>query len=335
MTIDSEFIRRLRKLAYYVRNGLWRLVPREVWQGRRRILMAQFLRSNSSPDEQAIIESRVAYYNQLSHPFSVPDNAERISDFSARGKSSAYSGDLRNLIRCFPGHLQVSYLFGDITKVPATPQFLKSRPVRSDRSNANSILLKLNTVRHYCFFRDRMAFADKKPLAVWRGKSNQPHRVEFAQRYASHPLCNVGCVLHKERQPEAYHKEFMSVDEQLHYQFIVSVEGIDVATNLKWIMASNSLCLMRRPRFETWFMEGTLVPGYHYVQLQDDHSDLVEKMEYYRQHPEEAEAIIANANRYVAQFMDARREELIALMVVEKYLQLSDQRSPQGSQLGV
>lgn len=133
---------------------------------------------------------------------------------------------------------------------------------------------------------------------------------------------------------QAYHKQFMSVDEQLNYQFVVSVEGVDVATNLKWIMASNSLCLMRRPRFETWFMEGTLVPGYHYVQLRDDHSDLLENVEYYRQHPNEAEAIIANANRYVAQFMDSKREELIALLVVEKYLQLSDQCSPQVSRLG-
>ena len=296
--------------------------------GRRRILMARFQRLSAK--EQAIIEARVEYYNQLTRPFSLPDNAEKISDFSARGKSTAYSCDFRNLIRYFPGHFQISYLFGDITKVPATPQFLKSRPVRVDRTNANAILLKLNTVRHYCFFRDRKAFADKKPLAVWRGKSNQPHRVKFAQRYADHPLCNVGCVLHKEQQPEAYHKSFMSVDEQLNYQFIVSVEGIDVATNLKWIMASNSLCLMRRPRFETWFMEGTLVPGYHYVELRDDHADLVDKVAHYRQHPDEAEAIIANANRYVAQFMDSRCEELIALLVVEKYLQFSAQRSPRG-----
>jgi hypothetical protein len=57
-------------------------------------------------------------------------------------------------------------------------------------------------------------------------------------------------------------------------------------------------------------------------------------VEYYRQHPNEAEAIIANANRYVAQFMDSKREELIALLVVEKYLQLSDQCSPQVSRLG-
>jgi hypothetical protein len=83
---------------------------------------------------------------------------------------------------------------------------------------------------------------------------------------------------------QPYHKHFMSIEEQLQHQFVVSVEGIDVATNLKWIMASNSLCLMRRHRFETWFMEGALVPGYHYVELADDHSDLPEKIRYYQDH---------------------------------------------------
>lgn len=105
-------------------------------------------------------------------------------------------------------------------------------------------------------------------------------------RYGDHPLCNIGCVRHKEATPEPYLRDFLTIEEQLGYQFIVSVEGIDVATNLKWIMASNSLCLMRRPRFETWFMEGTMIPGYHYVELRDDFSDLPEKVAYYRDNPE-------------------------------------------------
>ena len=90
-------------------------------------------------------------------------------------------------------------------------------------------------------------------------------------------------------------------------------------------MASNSLCLMRRPRFETWFMEGSLVPGYHYVELDDDHSDLPEKVRYYQNHPEQAEAIIANANRYVEKFFDQQMEQTIALLVIQKYLHLSGQ----------
>ena len=49
--------------------------------------------------------------------------------------------------------------------------------------------------------------------------------------------------------------------DNLNYKFILAIEGYDVATNLKWIMSSNSLAVMPRPTYATWFMEGTLIPG--------------------------------------------------------------------------
>ncbi len=82
---------------------------------------------------------------------------------------------------------------------------------------------------------------------------------------------------------------------------------------------------MRRPRFETWFMEGSLRPGVHYVALKDDYSDLEDKILHYRRHPEQARSIIANAQRHAAQFKDFERERLIALLVIDRYLRLSRQ----------
>ena len=38
-------------------------------------------------------------------------------------------------------------------------------------------------------------------------------------------------------------------------KFIISIEGNDVASNLPWIMASNSLAFMTKPKFEGWFMQ--------------------------------------------------------------------------------
>jgi hypothetical protein len=278
-----------------------------------------------TPERKAAIDARVAYYNRMSSPFRLPSSAERAGDFTFAGKSSAYCFDFRNLIQCLPRDCKVDYQFGDVTEIPDEPRFVKSRPIRRDATNRNSVLLKLNSVRHYQFVEDHTPFREKRPMAVWRGKSNRQHRIDFATRFIGHPLCDIGCTQHKEPEAQPYHKDFMCIEEQLQHQFVVSVEGIDVATNLKWIMASNSLCMMRRPRFETWFMEGALVPGYHYVELADDHSDLPEKVRYYQDHPDEAEAIIANANRYVTKFYDQQMEQTIALLVIQKYLQLSGQ----------
>ena len=42
-------------------------------------------------------------------------------------------------------------------------------------------------------------------------------------------------------------------------------------------MSSNSLCFMPKPKYETWFMEGKLIPNHHYVLIEDDYSNLLEQ----------------------------------------------------------
>lgn len=331
--VASRLGQSLYKPGIYARNQLRALIPGEFWQARRRVLFNRF--DQLDPFSQADIEARVSYYNRLAGSVHVPAGTERIDGFSARGKSSAYCGDFQHLIRHFPRHLQIPYRFGDITATPEQPTFVKSRPIDQRGHNANALLLRLNAIRHFRFYRDPLRFHDKIPGAVWRGKSNRDHRIDFARRFLHHRDCDIGCIRHKEPEPQPWHKPFLSVAQQLRYQFVVSVEGVDVATNLKWILASNSLCLMRRPRFETWFMEGTLVPGYHYVELKDDHTDLPEKMDYYRRHPDEAEAIIDNAHRYVARFLDPQQEDLVGLLVMERYFQLSGQKGPIPVPMGI
>lgn len=117
----------------------------------------------------------------------------------------------------------------------------------------------------------------------------------------------------------------MPLAGQLRYKFILSLEGNDVATNLKWIMASNSVCMMRRPRYETWFMEGRLRGGEHYIELDDDFSDLDEKIRHYLLRPRETERIIANARHHVTQFTNPRIERIVSLLVLQKYFRMTGQ----------
>jgi len=90
-------------------------------------------------------------------------------------------------------------------------------------------------------------------------------------------------------------------------------------------MSSNSLAVMPRPKYETWFMEGVLLPDHHYVCIKDDYSDLEEKLTFYINNPNKAEAIIKNANAYVAQFKNKPQEALISLLVLDKYFEKTNQ----------
>jgi len=114
----------------------------------------------------------------------------------------------------------------------------------------------------------------------------------------------------------------MTIKQHLDYKFILCLEGNDVASNLKWVMSSNSVAVMTRPTCETWFMEGRLIANYHYIAIKDDFSDLEEKLNYYINHPEEAKAISRHANEYVKQFRNNKREDLISLLVLKKYFEI-------------
>ena len=46
-------------------------------------------------------------------------------------------------------------------------------------------------------------------------------------------------------------------------------------------MSSNSVCVMPKPKYESWFMEGKLEDGVHYIEVKDDFSDAQEKIEFY------------------------------------------------------
>lgn len=110
--------------------------------------------------------------------------------------------------------------------------------------------------------------------------------------------------------------DFMTIAQQLGYKFILAIEGNDVSSNLKWIMNSRSVAMMPEPEYETWFMEGRLRAGEHYIRLNSDFSDFEEVMEYYLTHQAEAEAIAANARRYCEEFHDRRREYIISTLTV-------------------
>ena len=118
----------------------------------------------------------------------------------------------------------------------------------------------------------------------------------------------------------------MTIADHLKYKFILALEGNDVASNLKWVMSSNSVAVMPRPTCETWFMEGTLIPNYHYIEIKPDFSDLEERLNHYIQHPNEAESIIKHAHEYVNQFKDKKREDIISLLVLDKYFRMTGQK---------
>ncbi|HHF3094386.1 TPA: glycosyl transferase family 90 [Vibrio diabolicus] len=307
------------KFPYYFSNALSILIPRFVYRAQAKRLL-----SNLTEAEKQLCLERMNYYNKCETPFSVDSREQSYAtvDTFKKTKGWTYFFDLRQVVRYFPSSFAFNYINGDVTHIPNVPSFIKSRPIFG--SNQNSVVLKLNQVRHFKFVDDPVRYQDKKDMVAWRGVGFQPHRQKVIHAFYNHPQCNIGQTRPVEGQP--WEKDFMSIEEQLQYKFLLCIEGNDVATNLKWAMSSNSLVIMSKPKYETWFMEGKLEAGVHYVEVKDDYSDLPEKMDYYLANEQEALAIIENAHQWVEQFKDKRKERLISLMVADKYFALSQQQ---------
>ncbi|TJV03440.1 MAG: lipopolysaccharide biosynthesis protein [Mesorhizobium sp.] len=308
--------RTTQKVFYYARNVIRDVAPQAIFRRR----LAGRLEQARLSDEA--VRQRLNDYNKLHDTFSPSPDAVRID--SLPSTRSMYYYDLKEFARYFDAGLRLDLEFGDVIEVPKVPSFVKDRPIRAD--NDNAVLMKFNKFRHFYMPVDTVAFADKLPAVVWRGDLNNPLRTRFLDAVRDLPFCDAGS--HKPNAPAKYSKPFLSIAQHLRYRYIVSLEGNDVATNLKWIMNSNSLCLMPPPTYETWFRESQLEANVHYVPLDPDFADLAEKVSYFERHPAVAERIVLAANAHCRKFFNQRDEQAISLLVLYKYFVLSGQIDP-------
>lgn len=291
--------------------GLWHCIaPKWLYDAER------VLRSLSA-EELRTAEERAEYYcrKALSEPGSL--TAREFKFPRSKPRHTGYFFPLRKLLNYFPQDRSFNYQFGDVYDDVGVPTLIKARPIGSQ----NATLLPLNAVRHFRFVDggDSVSWADKKDILVGRNEVHRKARIPFMERWFGHERTDLGQINAEGGRPELWLRERMSVDQQLGYKFIACIEGNDVATNLKWVMSSNSLPVMPCPTMETWYMEGLLRPGEHYVCLKDDFSDLPEQMDYYLSRPAEAAEMIRNNHEWVDGFRNPRVELAAALLTLRRY----------------
>jgi hypothetical protein len=261
----------------------------------------------------------IDYYCKINKRFTIK-NGIAIGDVNL-SKNSGYSYDFYRIIFPFGKDLRFNFEVGDVTHVPLEPTFVKSRPISGE--NQNSVLLPLDSFRHFKFVHDKTPFESKLDGVVWRGAAHQKHRMEFLRKCSHWDFANIGNTAPGKDRMVEFEKPKLSIREQVKYKFIVSIEGNDVATNLKWIMSSNSVCMMPKPKFETWYKEGALVAGKHYIEIADDYSDLEQKYLKYLKQPCKCKEIILNANAYSSNFKSKTEMLINARKTVLKYMHYS------------
>lgn len=226
----------------------------------------------------------------------------------------------------------------DLNFSQKVPTFVKSRSIKN---SLKSILLPLEDLYIPSFYKkilnDDICFSKKKNNCVWRGsnsgdfffnKLNRISRKNLVLKYYDHKTFNIGLSNAKYKAPKNYKLSFnikdniksnLTIKEQLTYKYIISVEGNDFATNLSWIMLSNSVPIMPQPLVETWKMERKLIPYIHYIPLKNDCSDLETQITWCNNNLDKCEEIAFMSKVYVLQFFNNDKENNIINDIITLY----------------
>jgi hypothetical protein len=299
---------------------------------------------------------RVQYYcgKKLNQKICYNKNISKDTDFiyidNFEDKDeNEYKKDLFNIVKTnkfekkYKGQI-LNYCPRDRVEIfTKVPTLVKSRLI-TDIENY-SIVTKMNSIRHFDDLKNvkkiDIPFEQKKNVVIWRGATTGygfgneiPYR-SVSREVLIEKYCNqkslqngidVGLtklIQGAEKNPKDYKKfikPFMTRKQLLENKYILSVEGNDVATNLKWIMCSNSVLLMPKPQIESWIMESHLIPYVHFVPIMDDFSDLQTQLIWCNRNQKKCLKIIKNARKFIKVFLNESNEKKVMKSVLECYL---------------
>ena len=155
---------------------------------------------------------------------------------------------------------------------------------------------------------------DKKNVVHWRGGGNtgleKGSRLVFSKTYGmqgDEDGVNIGIHAMSPENKRRYNvsrcehcfKPEQEVKTMLQYKYLLSLEGNDVATDLKWKLASSSVVFMPKPETDTYMMESKLVPYVHYVPVKGDGSDLLKQLRWAKDNDEQCKWISEKATEYM------------------------------------
>lgn len=152
-------------------------------------------------------------------------------------------------------------------------------------------------------------------------------RVRFVEAASGKSRCNAGLTVRKDRQLADYPPAAQRVirrwfrapstlDEQLRYRYLISIDGRGYSGSLYWMLASNSVVFRSEPRYHTAFEVG-LRPFIHYVPLLPNFTDIDEKIDWCEDNPEECTRIVKNAHDYLRRFYEQGMEERVTIRLLE------------------
>ena len=246
---------------------------------------------------------------------------EYLESMSIVHPNTAYPLDVSRLLKySYPNNLWIQCGDSPYTG-PQWPVGVKVRDTHDPESKG--VLFSLESPRHWdnVFKYPDPSWLTKKADFMWRGAdTGRGVRLSFVNQFVSHNVGFSEYVQDAIIQPALYPTSLLSpkvtIPDLLKYKYLPIVDGNDKSSSVGWIMASNSVPIMPKPRYHSWLCEAFLEPGVHYVEVKRDFSDMLEKIEWCKQNDATCKQIADNGKKFMLQFMNPMQEQYIELQIV-------------------
>ena len=197
---------------------------------------------------------------------------------------------------------------------------------------------------------DDISFCEKIPKIFWRGALSGSRYVTPSRRVGVYSLKTIQdfrsqrenysrisavyystknpeitdfkltCELSKALQAESnfnFHSDKASPKDHLHYKYILCPLGNDVASNLYWVVSTQSLAFKEEGDYEC-IADYFLKPWIHYIPISKGLHDLQDKYIWCQNNEDKCKLIIENANSAYKNIIDSKYWEVNELIVLDR-----------------
>ncbi|KAL9087035.1 MAG: hypothetical protein Q9165_006863 [Trypethelium subeluteriae] len=143
---------------------------------------------------------------------------------------------------------------------------------------------------------NNLTWAERKPQMIWRGATKfNPMRGKLVDQASGKGWSDV--------QDCAGGSCYVELEDHCNYQFILYTEGATYSGRMKYLQQCKSAMIMHTIH---WITHSSHLlhwdgPEQNIIKVEDDWTDLEEKVQYYLSHPQEAEAVAERGYKLFAE----------------------------------
>uniref|UniRef100_A0A915J0S1 Glycosyl transferase CAP10 domain-containing protein n=1 Tax=Romanomermis culicivorax TaxID=13658 RepID=A0A915J0S1_ROMCU len=167
---------------------------------------------------------------------------------------------------------------------------------------------------------------EKIDRAIWRGRDSSQERLILVQMARNRPdliEANITRFFFFRDLIDVYGPEVphMPFQDFFKYKFVVNMDGTVAAYRFAFLLAGTSLVFKQTSNYYEHFYK-LLKPWVHYVPVEFDLSDLIERIEWAKNNQEEAQKIVSNARKFVAENLLPSNILCYYAKTIQKYTEL-------------